>query len=58
MRAGLADIKIEKLDTGSKILWIHAVSVGEVLAVIPMIENIKDFPGIQSGVFSSYNNRA
>lgn len=40
-----------KSDSGP--LWIHAVSVGEVRAVTPMIELLSKYPGIGSSVFLS-----
>ncbi len=48
-RLGITGIKTDKK---VKPIWIHALSVGELAAVVPLVESLKDFYGKQEIVVS------
>ncbi len=52
-RIGLAQRLGKAPKSGDGPIWIHAVSVGEVRAVAPMIGFLSKRPGIRAGVFLS-----
>jgi 3-deoxy-D-manno-octulosonic-acid transferase len=41
-RLGLVAKRIRKQEAGSGVTWIHAVSVGEVLAIAPLVEQLRE----------------
>jgi len=47
-RFGVLDAGLASVTKGQKTVWVHAVSVGETIAVTPLLKALKDsFPGIR-----------